>query len=104
MIEFFPLKLKDSFILMMSKIGRYYGLMRNWDTSTNIVRGYKFNSHKLTPGRSNRFFSSLLHPDWLWGPPSFLSNVYHTSFPPRYSEADHSALSMAKARMAELYI
>jgi hypothetical protein len=32
-------------------------------------------------GRIWEFFSSPLHPDKLWGPPSLLSNGYHGFFP-----------------------
>jgi len=35
----------------------------------------------LSPGRDWEFFSSLPHPDWLWGPPSLLSNGYWRFLP-----------------------
>jgi len=31
--------------------------------------------------RQGIFFSLPLHPDWLWGPPSLLSNGYQGLFP-----------------------
>jgi len=31
------------------------------------------------PDRSKRFFSSLYHPEWLWGPPALLFNGYRDS-------------------------
>jgi hypothetical protein len=47
------------------------------------------------------FFSLSLHPDWLWGLPSFLSNGYWGSFPRvkwAEHEAEHSHPSMAKVK------
>jgi hypothetical protein len=37
-------------------------------------------NYVLIPGRVKRFFTSLKHPHWLWGPYTFLSKVYGTIF------------------------
>jgi hypothetical protein len=32
------------------------------------------------PGGGKRFFSTPIHPDWFWGPPSLLSNGLQGTF------------------------
>jgi len=38
--------------------------------------GYGLDDWDLIPRRGRDFFSLSSHPDWLWGPPSQLSNEY----------------------------
>jgi hypothetical protein len=59
------------------------------------------------PGRRSEFFSSLLRPDWLWGPPSLVSNGYQGALTLRVKrpglEADHSPPSNADFKYAWSY-
>jgi len=53
--------------------GRFIGAM--------IVLSCSWMIRGLSPGRGCEFFSSHLHPDWFWEPPSLLSNGYQGFFP-----------------------
>jgi hypothetical protein len=46
------------------------------DSSVGIALDYGLDDRGPVHGRGWVFFSSPPHPDWLWGPPSFLSNGY----------------------------
>jgi hypothetical protein len=70
--------------------------------SVGIPMGYRLDGQGSIPGRGERCFSTLWRPDWLWGPPSFLSKRYQGQSG-RW-EADHSPPSNAKDRIVELYL
>jgi hypothetical protein len=71
------------------------------DSSVSIVMGYRLEGLGSIPG-SARFFSSLQHPDRLWGPLSLLSNGYQGLFPRGCKAAqrvgDHSPPSRAEVK------
>jgi hypothetical protein len=50
------------------------------DTSVGTMMGCRLDEQESIPGIA-RFFHFPLHPDWLWGPPTLLSNGYGGSFP-----------------------
>jgi hypothetical protein len=57
--------------------GSGYNSSYTWSVST--VTGNGLDDWGLIPG--TRFFSSLQHPDWIWGTPNLLSNRYQWLFP-----------------------
>jgi len=65
-------------------------LYNNYGITYNIIRKCRVGVvTRPIPGRGYKFFSSPLHPDWLWGPCSLLSNG---------CEVDHSPLPWAKVK------
>jgi hypothetical protein len=53
------------------------------DSTVGVATGYRLDGQGLgvrVPVGA-RFFFSLCHPDWFWGPPSLLSNGYQGLFP-----------------------
>jgi hypothetical protein len=82
---------------------------RSWDSIVDIATGYGLGDQGVgvrVPVGS-RIFSSPCHPDWLWGPPSFLLNGYQGLFPGGVKrsghEADHSPQTSAKVKKIWLY-
>jgi hypothetical protein len=64
-----------------------------------FLKKHKKKSIGSIPGMV-RFFSSLQHPDWLWGPPSIPSNGYWGNFPQvkvAGCQPDHSTLPSTEA-------
>jgi hypothetical protein len=47
--------------------------------SSGYSDGYGMDGQRSIPGRG-KFFFSLQHPDWLWGPSSLLSRKYQGRF------------------------
>jgi hypothetical protein len=70
--------------------------------SVSIALGYGLDDRGSIPGGCWEFFSSPPRPEWLWGPPSLLSNGYQgllslgVKRPGR--EADHSPPSSAEVK------
>jgi hypothetical protein len=67
--------------------------------------GYGLDDRTSNSGRSHGgFFSFPLRPDWLWGPPSFITNGYRQAITPEVKqpvrEADLSPPSSAEAKNA----
>jgi hypothetical protein len=55
----------------------------SWDSLVGIATGYRLDDRGVgvrVPVSSSIFFSPQ-RLDWLWGPPSFLSNGYQGHFP-----------------------
>jgi hypothetical protein len=69
----------------------------------------KLRIYGAIPSLCWEYFSSPLCPEWLWGPPSILSNEYQEFFLWGVKllghEADHSAPSSAEVKeLVELYL
>jgi hypothetical protein len=80
----------------------------NWDSADGIATGYRLDSQgvRVQDPVGARFFSSICHPDWFWGPPSLLSNGYWGCFPgikKPGSEDDHSSPTSAEAKKTWIY-
>jgi hypothetical protein len=55
-------------------------LKKSWDGLVGIAMGYGLDSLVSNPNKDKNIFF-LLCPDWLWVPPSLLSNGYWGLFP-----------------------
>jgi hypothetical protein len=76
------------------------------NNSVSIPTGYGLDSQGSIPGRGKKFFYATQRTDWLWGPPSLLSNWFQGLFPGRGAkwqihESDHSPTSVAEVKNGE---
>jgi hypothetical protein len=76
----------------------------NWDTVVGIATGYGLDDRgfgvRVPVG--SRIFSSPRHPNWLWGPPNFLSKGYRGVKRPEH-EADHLPPASAEDKKMWIY-
>jgi hypothetical protein len=77
----------------------------SWDSAAGVAIGYGLGV--LVPIGAS-IFSSPLHPDRLWGPPSLLSNGYRRLFPRRLCGQGDKLIThlqvVPRSRMVELYL
>jgi hypothetical protein len=85
---------------------RYY--RKSWDSAVGIVTGCGLDDLgvRVWVPVGSRIFSSLCHPDWLWGPSNLLSKGYWGCFPGGKQpgrEADHSPPTSAQVKKTWIY-
>jgi hypothetical protein len=85
---------------------RACNIYRSRNRSVSVVTRLQAGRPGFNFRKGQRFFSSLPHPDLLWGPPSLPSNGYRGFFPLGKAagrEADHSPPSSAEVKNAWSY-
>jgi hypothetical protein len=87
---------------------RGYRFLRGHGSTVGIVTGYRLDDWRVevrVPVGS-RLLTSLYRPDWLWGPPNFISNGYLAfSLGVKWQshEADHSPPTSAEVKKMWIY-
>jgi len=61
------------------------------DSSLSKVTGYRLCNWGSMFGMSNNVFYLLLHPEWLWVPPTHISYGYHGLFNLEVNQPEHEA-------------
>jgi hypothetical protein len=88
----------------------FFAFKQSQDSSVGVATDYRLNDWGSNSGRGQEFFFMMPCPDWLWSPPSLLSNGYWQFFPGggvkrQRHEADHPPPSSAKIKeCVELYL